>query len=96
MLHTMILLLLLLLLQTAHAYTIELQPGEMQCYQETLKEQKDAFVLGYQVQDGPDFELDMNVLGPKDQILYDIKRASSWENTIEAAQHGTYVYYLDY
>eukprot|EP00158_Paraphelidium_tribonemae_P003020 Partr_v1_DN25840_c1_g1_i2_m2526 putative transmembrane emp24 domain trafficking protein 2 len=89
----MFLRLLILALATAlgMAFTVEIQPSEKMCLHESmLKGEK--LLLGYQVQDGPDYEIEYTMENARQVIVDKQPRSIGYEKNYEVESDGRMTY----
>lgn len=77
----------------ASAFTLELKPDEKFCLFENVK-RGESFLIGYQVQDGPDFVVDFWLTDPRNSIVKHVEKQSGNEVSLEkpAPEDGRYTY----
>ncbi|KAI3649048.1 hypothetical protein MP228_006902 [Amoeboaphelidium protococcarum] len=73
--------------QSILGYTIELYPNEEICFSEQVSTGQ-VVSVGYQVQDGPEFNADFKILSPNGQLIKDIKDSPSFEGKVDSKDFG--------
>ncbi|KAI9486788.1 MAG: COPII-coated vesicle protein [Benjaminiella poitrasii] len=83
--------LLLLILQNVYTMTIELKPGQVECFYEDL-EVGEKITVSYQVGEGGNLDIDFWMQDPSNSIVISTTRTTSNSHSLQANSEGKHTY----